>query len=110
MNVEKQVEHFLGEIWTIQVVDDQPDTLSFVGRLFPAPTDPTDCSGLDLGGTYAPPLLSGDITVVDAQPFPTSKDQCRNGGWRDFPQFKNQGQCVAFVERGPGPQEANGAG
>ena len=28
---------------------------------------------------------------------PTSKDQCENGGWRDFPQFKNQGQCVRFT-------------
>ena len=31
---------------------------------------------------------------------PTSKEQCRNGGWRTFPAFKNQGQCVAFVARG----------
>jgi hypothetical protein len=29
---------------------------------------------------------------------PTSKDQCKNGGWKGFPQFKNQGQCVSFVE------------
>jgi 6-phosphogluconolactonase len=28
---------------------------------------------------------------------PTSKDQCKNGGWRNFPQFKNQGQCIAFL-------------
>jgi hypothetical protein len=46
------------------------------------------------------PIQAGDITVVDAPARPTSKDQCKNGGWRDFPQFKNQGQCVAFVERG----------
>jgi hypothetical protein len=31
-------------------------------------------------------------------PAPGSKDQCKAGGWRDFPQFKNQGQCVASVE------------
>jgi len=30
---------------------------------------------------------------------PTSKDQCKNNGWKGFPQFKNQGQCVSFVER-----------
>ena len=29
----------------------------------------------------------------------TSKSQCKNGGWRNFPQFRNQGQCVSFVER-----------
>ena len=30
---------------------------------------------------------------------PTNKEQCKNGGWRDFtdPAFKNQGQCVSFV-------------
>jgi hypothetical protein len=29
---------------------------------------------------------------------PTNKDQCKNNGWKAFPQFKNQGQCVSFVE------------
>ena len=33
--------------------------------------------------------------------LPTSKAQCKNGGWRNFPQFKNQGQCIAFVDHGP---------
>ena len=29
---------------------------------------------------------------------PTSVDQCKNGGWRNFPcGFKNQGQCISFV-------------
>ena len=31
---------------------------------------------------------------------PTSKDQCKNGGWRDFSQFKNQGDCDSFVNTG----------
>jgi hypothetical protein len=43
------------------------------------------------------PITAGDITVTDAHPLPTSKHQCQAGGWRDFPQFKNQGQCVRFV-------------
>jgi len=39
---------------------------------------------------------------VDCSPAePTSKRECKNGGWRSFPQFKNQGQCLAFVQRGP---------
>jgi hypothetical protein len=46
-------------------------------------------------------IFTGDITVIDAQPFPTSKDQCKKGGWRNFPPFKNQGQCIAFVNHGP---------
>jgi hypothetical protein len=31
---------------------------------------------------------------------PTSKDQCKHGRWRNFPQFKNQGECVSFVATG----------
>jgi hypothetical protein len=32
--------------------------------------------------------------------LPTSKDQCKNGGWRSFGVFKNQGDCVSFVATG----------
>ena len=32
--------------------------------------------------------------------WPRSKDDCKDGGWRNFPQgFKNQGQCVSAVNR-----------
>jgi hypothetical protein len=49
-------------------------------------------------------VVSGDVVVVDAVPLPTSKEQCKNGGWKSFgDEFRNQGQCVAFVERGPKP-------
>ena len=48
-------------------------------------------------------IVSGNLTVVDAQPFPTSKDQCKNGGWRNYPQFKNQGECIESVQHGPDP-------
>ena len=49
------------------------------------------------------PLVSGDFVVHDAVPL-TSKDQCKDGGWRDFTDdegqpFDNQGECVAFLER-----------
>jgi hypothetical protein len=46
--------------------------------------------------------LAEDFTSSLAAPVPiapTSKDQCKNNGWKAFPQFKNQGQCVSFVER-----------
>jgi hypothetical protein len=78
-----------------------PDTITV------SPRDPfaTPCTpepGIPGGGPQE--LTAGDIVVIDAQPFPTSKDQCKNGGWRTFGDtFKNQGQCVAFVERGPKP-------
>jgi hypothetical protein len=31
---------------------------------------------------------------------PTTKAQCMNGGWRNYPQFKNSGDCANFVETG----------
>jgi YVTN family beta-propeller protein len=40
------------------------------------------------------------IAVTPLPRVPTSKDQCKSGGWRIFPQFKNQGDCVRFVETG----------
>jgi hypothetical protein len=33
------------------------------------------------------------------------KDQCRNGGWKTFGVFKNQGDCVSFVATGVGLSE-----
>ncbi len=41
---------------------------------------------------------SSRTTSLTVKPrVPTSKAQCNKGGWRNYPQFKNQGQCVAFV-------------
>ena len=34
---------------------------------------------------------------------PTNKDQCKNGGWKSITiprKFKNQGDCVSFVDTG----------
>jgi hypothetical protein len=48
--------------------------------------------------------FNSDFLSALASPVPlgpTTKDQCKNGGWRDFPEFKNQGQCIAFVDHGP---------
>jgi hypothetical protein len=42
-------------------------------------------------------------------PGPTTNDQCKNGGWEQFG-FRNHGQCIAFIERGPGPQDQNQTG
>jgi hypothetical protein len=92
MNV--QSEAFFQDLVTIQVVDAQPDT--FDASLDVAPRAPTDCSPLPPTG-FGGPLSSGDISVIDAQPLPTTKDQCKHGGWHNFPQFKNQGQCIRFV-------------
>jgi hypothetical protein len=45
-------------------------------------------------------VIEGDVAVTDSPPPPTSKSECRDGGYERFG-FKNQGECVAFVERGP---------
>jgi hypothetical protein len=42
----------------------------------------------------------GELAVHDAPAFPTSKEQCQNGGWQAFPGFRNQGDCVSFVVTG----------
>jgi hypothetical protein len=88
------------DTWQIAITDSE---MTFV-RDTPFP-GPTDCS------SFAPPfvpspsvMVEGDIVVTDTQPLPTAKDQCKKGGWRTFGDtFKNQGQCVAFVQRGPNP-------
>ena len=66
------------------------------GRFTASPALPIpDCAPLpDLDGGEA--LVSGEVTITDA---PT-KDQCKNGGWRNFLGFKNQGDCVSFVATG----------
>jgi hypothetical protein len=42
-------------------------------------------------------------------PLPTDKAQCKNGGWQQVGVFKNQGDCVSYVETGgknePGRQK-----
>jgi hypothetical protein len=83
---------FLGVTVTAYVVDGNPDTFAIVELL----RAPTDCSPPE--PTAGNPLTSGDIRVVDAQ-VPTMRAQCRNGGWQQFG-FKNQGQCIAFVDHG----------
>src|SRR5215210_1079754 len=52
----------------------------------------TDCSLPESSYIRHDRVTSGDIVVIDAQPLPTSKEQCKNGGWRSFGDtFENQG-------------------
>jgi hypothetical protein len=46
-------------------------------------------------------------TRVGGPPPPTSKGQCKHDGWKDFPQFKNQGDCVSFLA-GHGKNQPSG--
>jgi hypothetical protein len=73
-------------------------------------SSPTDCSfgnPLDVAE-----VIGGQIRIVDAPPLPTSADQCKNGGWRNFGSaFGNQGACVSFVAtRGKNPSAGDASG
>ena len=58
----------------------------------------SDCS-------FVPPIsvaevIEGSISIFDAPPLPTTTEQCKNGGWRTYGVFKNQGDCTSFVATG----------
>ena len=56
-------------------------------------------SGTLFPGVYEPFSSSQtQPTLIE----PTSRNQCMNGGWMNYPQFKNQGQCVAYVANSQG--------
>jgi hypothetical protein len=55
---------------------------------------PTDCSAYTSG--TAAVLTNGRVRVFDAPPLPTTKEQCKNGGWSQYG-FANKGQCMKFV-------------
>ena len=37
------------------------------------------------------------VAKIKIATLPTSIDECKNGGWKTFGVFKNQGDCVSFV-------------
>jgi hypothetical protein len=53
-----------------------------------------------LSGTYR-------ITLTGTRAcLPENKEECKNGGWKSFGIFKNQGDCVSFVATGGKNQPA----
>jgi hypothetical protein len=82
----------------IRLVDNGGNGLDSICMwLPPNPVCTVNISGefLDVTGQ----LTSGRAVVFDAPVVPTSKAQCQHGGWRNFAQFKNRRQCVAFVAK-----------
>jgi hypothetical protein len=74
---------------------------AIVGDLVFGPAAPAICPSNTV--VYDPlfhTVTSGDLTVHDAPSLPTSKEQCKKGGWQDFQGVKNQGDCVAIVATG----------
>ena len=48
--------------------------------------------------TFAGGTVDGFVAKIEfVVPLPTSIDQCKNGGWKTFGVFKNQGDCVSFI-------------
>jgi hypothetical protein len=81
------------------------DEFSKQVTLAPSVTSTTvrNCATVDPGNVIPESNESNNtsclVTVVGSE-MPTSQAQCKNGGFREFG-FKSQGQCVAFVQRGP---------
>lgn len=70
-------------------------------RMFALNVGDTSTNDLDLDGyldNVVVTLTSG-MTVSDFDPVPLEKEACMKGGYADFG-FKNQGQCIRFVETG----------
>lgn len=66
---------------------------------YPFGTTTITRTATDAGGNQA--SCQQTITVVPNAP--ANKDQCKDDGWRSFtnPTFRNQGDCVSFVEHLP---------
>ncbi|WP_437747496.1 hypothetical protein WMF39_22320 [Sorangium sp. So ce1504] len=63
--------------------------------------DPSDGRTFWSANEYIGPDGDIDIWRTHIASFiagPVSRDQCKHGGWENFG-FKNQGQCIAFVNR-----------
>jgi hypothetical protein len=83
----------LPPLLTLRLTDAQPDLLELLvipGR------SATDCSP-PTGPSQPARVVTGDIVVVDTEPLPTAKEQCKDDGWRDFGVFGNQGECVRLL-------------
>jgi hypothetical protein len=73
---------------------DRVGVTPFLSSMTPITTCP---SSMATGVALQQEGLYGDFVVSDAKSLPTTKDQCKNGGWRSYNVFKNQGDCVSFV-------------
>jgi hypothetical protein len=76
-----------------------PDGQEFFGSI-PADETGTASTSLSFGlGLYTVKITSPFSTVesFEVDCLPNSREECKNGGWRSFGVFKNQGDCVSFV-------------
>ena len=57
------------------------------------------------------PIAEGELVVHDARRPPTTREQCRRGGWRQYG-FPSRRACIRYVEgrsRPPGAVASGGA-
>jgi hypothetical protein len=52
---------------------------------------------VDGGLTWYPSPLADTAFRTYVAAVPTTKDDCKDGGWASFGMFKNQGDCVVYV-------------
>ena len=48
-----------------------------------------------LFGKTTRPMNSAPLQPPD--PVPTTVEECQNGGWKNFPQFQSEAECIDFV-------------
>jgi hypothetical protein len=90
-----------------------PEFVQFM-RDFLGPDAPADDFELliafvgEIGPTLLQPIVTPDalgVQIFTVLTQPQTKNDCKNGGWKNFPGlgFTNQGQCIAFVNTGQRP-------
>jgi hypothetical protein len=81
-------------------------TIDFVPTTYQATIHTPNGNFTDHGTASMDFLVSGGTPNQFSETFtsslpgvlPTNRDQCKDAGWQGFAPFKNQGQCVSFVE------------
>jgi subtilisin-like proprotein convertase family protein len=53
---------------------------------------------IDDSAVHTGSITSWSLDISTTTPVPTTKEQCKNGGWRDFG-YPNQGTCISFVNQ-----------
>ena len=83
-----------GTTWTQQSPATSPSARDFASMAYDSVTGQL----VLFGGQSSSGNLNDTWTY--GYPVPTTKQQCKHGGWHSYSQFKNQGQCVRFVNTG----------
>jgi hypothetical protein len=71
-------------------------TVAGAGVLWSAPVFMSVAASAS-AGTPAPGTVGEPSTSTLPTPLPRVEGDCKNGGWRAFGIFRNQGDCVSYV-------------